>query len=144
MKNPIDKDNVAENPGLLPYPHTVGSVIVKPEDRGLIKSRALSAMQEQTADQLGQIQKQVETLLYQANEIRERIQVSEQIYQAEIRFEPIIGQTYHLYERNGIFKLMMIGPDQWGNSSRKELRYVSSVKLLSDHTWKVSGKVSSE
>ncbi|MBL7932472.1 MAG: DUF2452 domain-containing protein, partial [Bacteroidia bacterium] len=62
MENPIDKDKVAENPGLLPYAHTVGSIVVKPEDRGQIKSRALSAMYEQTDAMLKQIQAQVETL----------------------------------------------------------------------------------
>lgn len=137
MQNPIDKDKVAEYPGLLPYPHSVGGVIIKPEDRGLIKSRALSAMQEQTAAQLAQVQLQLETLLYQANEIRERIQISEKIYQAEMRFEPLIGHTYHLYESNGLFKLMMIGPDQWTPSASTTLRYISTVKLLSDHTWQI-------
>lgn len=135
MKNPIDKDKTAEHPGLLPYPHTIGSVVVKPEDRGLIKSRALSAMKEQTAAQLHQIQKQVELLVAQAHEINHRVEISEKIYQAEIRFEPIIGQIYHLYESEGVYKLMMIGPDQWGKSAGNTLCYVDSVKLLSDHTW---------
>ncbi len=53
--NPIDKDKVAENPGLLPYPHHIGSSIVKPEDVGKLKLRALSAMQQQTNSQLLQI-----------------------------------------------------------------------------------------
>ncbi len=44
MINPIDKDKVAEFPGLLAYPHNIGSIMVKPEDEGKIKSRALSAM----------------------------------------------------------------------------------------------------
>lgn len=137
MKNPIDKDKVAENPGLLAYPHTVGGIVVKPEDKGKIKSRALSAMQEQTATQLGQIQKQVEVLLAQANEIRQRVDVSEKIYQSEIPFEPIIGKDYHLYESNGIYRLMLIGPEEWGRSKKEYLNFIATVKLLSDHTWKV-------
>jgi len=136
VNNPIDKDKVAENPGLLAYPHTIGSVVVKPEDRGLIKSRALTAMQEQTDTMLKQIQMQVETLLYQAQEIRQRIEVSEKIYGAETRFEPVIGQVYHLYESGGIYKLMMIAPAQW-NPEARGLNFISSVKLLSDHTWEV-------
>jgi hypothetical protein len=31
--NPIDKDKVAENPGLLPYAHSVGGPPIKPEDQ---------------------------------------------------------------------------------------------------------------
>lgn len=137
MKNPIDKDKVVEHPGLLAYPHTVGSIVVKPEDRGKIKSRALSAMQEQTAVQLKQIQRQVETLLQQANDIRSRVDVSEKIYQAEISFEPLIGSVYHLYENEGRYKLMLVAPSEWGASKSKNLVYISTVKLLSDHTWQI-------
>ncbi len=95
--NPIDKDKVAENPGLLPYPHHVGGIVIKPEDTGKIKSRALTAMREQTNIQMNQIQKQVELLMQQANDLKERVEISEKIYLADLSFEPIIGQTYHLY-----------------------------------------------
>ncbi|MGZ3902657.1 MAG: DUF2452 domain-containing protein [Bacteroidia bacterium] len=103
--NPIDKDKVTENPGTLPYPHTIGSVVIKPEDKGKIKTRALMAMQEQTNAQLRQIQEQVELLLAQANEITQRVEISERIYQSEIPFEPLIGMVYHLYELNGVNRL---------------------------------------
>ena len=99
MINPIDKDKVAENPGLMEYPHTVGSLTVKPEDVGKLKSRALSAMHEQTDMQLLQIQKQVELLVSQANEIKQRIEISEKIYTAVIAFEPLVGHVYHLYKK---------------------------------------------
>lgn len=137
MKNPIDKDKVTDAPGTLAYPHTIGSVVIRPEDEGRIKTRALSAMQEQTATQLGQIQKQVELLLSQANEIRQRVEISEKIYQSDIPFEPIIGREYHLYESNGRHRLMLIGPAEWGRSKRDHLNFVASVKLLSDHTWAI-------
>lgn len=137
MINPIDKDKVAENPGLLAYPHTIGSIVVKPEDTGKLKSRALSAMREQTGRQLKQIQKQAELLAQQAREIQERLQVSEQIYQAKISFEPFIGHVYHLYEKNDEYVLMLIGPDEWGSARNQHLRFIHSVKLLSDHTWEL-------
>lgn len=137
MQNPIDKDKVADQPGLISYPHTIGSVVVKPEDRGRIKSRALSAMQEQTSSQLKQIQKQVELLLQQAQKIKERIDVSEKIYSAELSFEPFIGKTYHLYEQNGKYKLMLVGPDEWGRSKKDNLNYIHTVRLMSDHTWEI-------
>ncbi|MDO8999230.1 MAG: DUF2452 domain-containing protein [Bacteroidota bacterium] len=137
MINPIDKDKVAENPGLIAYPHNVGSIVIKPEDQGKLKSRALSAMREQTNRQLLQIHKQAELLAKQANELKERVEVSEKIYQAELSFEPFIGNTYHLYKINNTYKLMLIAPNEWGRSKRTYLEYVSSVKLLSDHTWEI-------
>jgi hypothetical protein len=35
--NPINKDKVAENPGLLPYAHTAGGAVIRPEDMGKTK-----------------------------------------------------------------------------------------------------------
>ena len=140
MENPIDKDKVAENPALISYPHHVGSIMVKPEDGGKLKSRALSAMYQQTEGQLQQIQKQVELMLAQANEIKRRISVSEKIYQAKMPFEPFVGNIYHLYRKHDEYILMMIGPDEWGKSKKDYLQFVASVKLLSDHTWEVLGE----
>src|SRR4051812_49184675 len=116
MDNPIDKDKTAENPGLLAYPHHMGSVLVTPEDVGKLKSRALSAMHQQTGMHLHQIQKQVELLMDQARVINKRLEVSERIYSAKISFEPFIGNTYYLYKKEDEYKLMMISPEEWGRS----------------------------
>lgn len=139
MVNPIDKDKIAENPGLIAYPHTIGSVVIRPEDLGKLKSRALSVMREQTDMHLLQIQKQVELLVSQANEIQKRIEISEKIYTAVISFEPLVGHTYHLYEKEHEYRLMMIAPNEWGRSKAGKLAYINSVKLLSDHTWEILG-----
>lgn len=137
MINPIDKDKVAENPGLLPYAHTIGSITVRPEDVGKLKSRALSAMHEQTNKQLQQIQKQAELLAQQANELRRRVEISEKIYTAELSFEPFVGHVYYLYKKEEKHRLMMIAPNEWGRSKKEGLEFISAVKLLSDHTWEL-------
>jgi len=137
MINPIDKDKVAENPGLLTYAHNIGSIVVKPEDVGKLKSRALSAMHEQTNKQLQQLQRQAELIAQQANELKKRVEISEKIYTAELSFEPFIGHTYFLYEKSGKYQLMMIAPDEWGKKKPELLEFISAVKLLSDHTWEI-------
>ena len=49
----------------------------------------------------------------------------------------IISHIYHLYEdENGNFFLMMIGEKEWGRK-KCPLKFISSVKLLADHTWEV-------
>ncbi len=135
--NPIDKDKVTEIPGLISYPHHIGSIVIKPEDAGKLKSRALAAMHEQTNMHLQQIQRQVELLVSQANAIKERMDVSEKIYTAHMSFEPFVGNVYHLYKKEDAYKLMMIAPDEWGKSKPADLEFISSVKLLSDHTWDI-------
>lgn len=134
--NPIDKDKIAENPHLLPYAHTVGGAVIKPLDKGKVKGIAVTAMYEQTEDQLDQIREQIETLLTQAKEIHRRVDVSEKIYLADINFKPVIGKTYHLYERkNGKSVLSMIAPQEWGKEP--PYKFIDTVKLMHDHTWKV-------
>ena len=136
FEKPIDGDKVAENPGLLRYAHNLGSAIVKPIDEGRTKGLAMSAMYEQTGSQLQQIKEQVETLVRQARDIHSRITISEKIYQAEMRFEPLIMNIYHLYETKDLRNILsLVGPDEWGRSC--PYNFVASVKLLSDHTWEV-------
>ncbi len=131
------KDKSAEDPGLIPFPHSVGGAVVKPEDEGRMKGKAMSAMKEQTSHQLHQLYEQMKTLVKQANTIKKRVEVSEKIYLAQMNFEPVIGQTYYLYEKeDGSAVLSMIAPEEWG----KSLPYKSfsvKVRLLSDHTWEV-------
>ncbi len=131
------REKTSENPGLISFPHSVGSALVKPEDKGKIKGRAMAAMKEQTDRQLQQLYEQMKTLARQANDIKNRIEVSERIYMAQINFDPIIGQTYHLYEREDKNDLLsMISPEEWGQESPFKA-YISSVRLLADHTWEI-------
>ena len=66
FENPIDSDKITENPHNLEYGHHSGSALIKPEDEGKLKSRALKAMDHQTDMQLGQIYEQMKLLASQA------------------------------------------------------------------------------
>lgn len=136
--NPIDQEKIAENPHNLPYAHSVASLKIEPNQEGAIKGMALSAMYEQTGSQMQQIQEQVRTLFEQAEKLKERVRISELIYEAEIRFEPVIGQVYHLYQRkNESHVLSMVAPNDWGKDMPFEV-YVAEVRLLADHSWEVN------
>ena len=89
--NPIDKDNITEEPGTLAYGHHRGSFPIIPTKKGVIKNKAMAAMEHQTDIQLLQIKEQMSLLAEQANKIKERVEISEMIYNAEIRFEPLIS-----------------------------------------------------
>lgn len=137
--NPIDKDKTTERPQLLPYAHHVGSAIIKPIDKGRVKGNAMKAMFQQTESQLTQIKEQVETLIRQAQEIHDRIAISEKIYIADFGFKPIIDHIYYLYERNnGEWFVSMVSPKEWGKG--KKFEYIAEVKLLADHTWVIVSK----
>lgn len=131
------KEKITENPSLLPYAHTVGGAIIKPEDQGKIKANALEAMYQQTDMQMDQIYRQIQLLAEQAKEISNRKAISERIYQAEMRFEPLIGRVYYLYERTGKADVLsLIAPHEWGRSKKYDL-CIATAKLLADHTWEI-------
>ena len=134
--NPIDKDKIAENPHLLPYAHTVGGVVIKPIDKGRVKGLSVTAMYEQTENQLNQIREQMHVLLEQAKAIHEKVRVSEIIYLADCGFQPVIGKQYHLYQKkNQNYVLSLVAPLEWGN--HPPYKYIASMKLLADHTWEI-------
>lgn len=138
--NPIDPDHITENPHNLPYAHHAGSALVKPVDVGRVKSRALSAMDHQTDMQLKQLYDQMSLLASQAKGLKDRKTISEKIYLAEMRFEPLINHIYHLYQKDDkTYLLSLIAPDQWGRS-KKTFEFVATVQLLADHTWDVLEK----
>ena len=137
-ENPIDKDKVAENPGTLPYPHTVGGFKIEPVDKGRAKGLAITAMEQQTDIQMNQIYKQMELLANQAKDLQNRRDISQKIYLSEINFEPVIGHIYHLYEKTAeIWIMSLVAPHEWGRRGVPYDAHLATVKLLADHTWEV-------
>jgi hypothetical protein len=121
---------------VLPYSSSVSGAVIRPNEEGIIKHKALTAMEEQTNMQLAQIRKQVELLALQAQEIMKRKELSMMIYNAKLAFKPNIGQTYYLYEKNdGSHMLSLIAPKEWGGGGPFK-RFISAVQLLADHTWR--------
>lgn len=140
----IDLEEMAEkatqNPGTLAYPHHSGSAMVKPEDKGKLKGRAVSAMEQQTDRQMKQLYEQMQVLAGQAKELQVRKEMSERIYAAQMNFEPLIGHRYHLYQKkDGDDVLSMVGPGEWGRSAPFET-FLATVELLADHTWEIIEK----
>jgi hypothetical protein len=121
---------------VLPYSASVAGALIKPTEEGVIRHKALTAMEEQTNMQLGQIRKQIELLALQAQEIQKRKELSLLIYNAKLSFSPVIGQTYYMYEKNdGSHLLSLVSPREWGGGAGPYKRFVAAVKLLADHTW---------
>lgn len=120
---------------VLPYSASVSGAVIKPNEAGVIRHQALSAMEEQTNMQLTQIRQQIELLAIQAKEIQKRKELSMIIYDSKISFAPVIGQTYYLYEKEDTSHIIsMISPKEWGKKS--PYKFIAAVKLLADHTWK--------
>lgn len=137
--NPIDPDKITDSPSNLPYAHTVGGAVIRPTKEGVIRSRSLTAMEQQTDMQLSQIKEQIDLLARQAKEIQDRKMISEKIYSAQINFKPEVNHIYHVYEKeDGKTVLSMIGPSEWGPKPKFK-KFLNTVRLLADLTWAIEG-----
>lgn len=120
---------------VLPYSASVSGAVIRASEEGVIRHKALTAMEEQTNMQLQQIRQQIELLALQAQEIQKRKDLSMLIYNAKLSFKPNIGQTYYLYEKkDGNHLLSLVSPKEWGTSGPFS-KFIAAVKLLADHTW---------
>lgn len=132
----IDTEIYHKQLSVLPYSSSVSGAVIKPNEAGIIRHHALTAMEEQTNMQLTQIRQQIELLAIQAKEIQKRKELSMMIYDAKLSFSPVIGKVYYLYENKEDERLLsMVGPKEWGSKIPYK-SFIAAVCLLADHTWK--------
>lgn len=130
------KEKTADLPGLLEYAHSIGGFSIVPTEQGVIKGNAMQAMKEQTEMHMEQIYDQMKLLAEQANKLKRRAEISFEIYEADMRFKPQVGQTYYLYLKGDRRILSLVSPQEWGDPLPFE-KFLAQVKLLADHTWEV-------
>lgn len=123
---------------LSPIPLSVSSPVIKAEDKNKIRANAVESMHHYAQQEMAMLKKQADLIMQQVRDIEERLKISEQIYASDLRFTPVVNQVYHLYEKENHFTLSLIGPNEWGKSSK--MKFVASVKLLGDHSWDVIKK----
>ena len=120
MKKP---DNVTESPGLLPYGTNVSAPAIKVEDITAWKSINAVKVNHQLQTKFNELKEEYKKLV-------EEYKWNELVYNAKFSFEPVIGQTYHLYiGRDGNIFLSMIEPNQW------KYECVGSFSLDSNNKW---------
>lgn len=120
MKKP---DNVAENPGLLPYGSNIGAPAIKVEDiDGWKQSNAIKVNKE--------FQAKFEELKANYQTLIEEFKWNDFVYSAKYNFEPIVGKVYHLYyNKQGDMFLSLINPSEWN------YEFIGSFKLDSNYKW---------
>ena len=126
---------------LSPIPLSVGSVPIKPEDKGKIRANAVEAMHHYAQQEMDMLRKQADLIMQQVREIEDRLKISEQIYQSEMRFTPVVNQIYHLYEKGDHYAISLIAPNEWGRS-KTVMKHVATIRLLGDHSWQVINRSS--
>lgn len=136
----ILKELIAENPSMMNYPTERGGIAFTPTKEGAIKSKAYAVMNEQIQMQYDQMERQAKLLAQQMQELKERHDLSLEIYKSKLNFEPVAGHTYYLYQlEDDRHQLSMLSPDEWGEKKleKQKMEFKAKVMLLADFTWKV-------
>ena len=73
----------------------------------------------------------------QAQQIKERLEISELIYHAEYNFVPVAGGDYWLVKdtKKDILILCLLGPKDWSTDAPLSYNYIAEVKYLANGLW---------
>ena len=120
-------DNYVPNAHSLPYASDLGAPVIKPDHSlGGWKIGAVHTANKHYEERFNKLKKEFEELAedYKWNEI---------IFNAEMRFKPVIGKEYYLYQKeNGKFYLTLFAPHEkiGGNEG-----YKGKFRLNYDNRW---------
>ena len=116
-------DKVKLTPNLMTYPHHVAAPKIEPVDLSLFNSLQAHKVTKS-------LQKRTDEIAVLIRELQEDYTLNLQLYSAARSFEPVLGECYHLYEKeDGTQFLSLISPREWNK------KYLYSGSLNSDGTW---------
>ena len=106
------------------YPTEIGSLNFKSDDIELFKINKTSKLKNFYNQKFEEIKQEYISLMND-------IEVNERLYNCKYSFEPIIGQTYHMYlDDLGNEFLSIIAPNEW-----KKKTFIGSYLYDSDGRW---------
>lgn len=123
--NIVYSEEQGYNASLLPYATSVGAPVITTDDVVAWKSRGIHSVNKEFENKFQELQLAYQKLMddYKWNEL---------VYNAKFSFEPVIGETYHMYlGDDGIEFLSLIAPNEWNKE------FIASFKLNSDKKWVV-------
>jgi len=118
-----DEETEKYNASLLPYGTSVSAPAIVLDDVGAFKQRGVNKVQKTFSAKY-------QELIDEYHHLVDEVRLNEFIYNSRYSFEPVIGETYHLYEdKFGKYFLSLISPNEWNKI------HVVSVRLNSEHKW---------
>jgi hypothetical protein len=116
-------DNVADNPGILPYGSNIGAPAIKLENIGGWKQKNVEKVNKRIVQRYQELNEEIQKLV-------QEYEINQLVYGAKFNFEPVVGEIYHLYNgKDGITFLSLISPTEWNQP------YIGSFKLDSENKW---------
>ena len=125
------------NRNVTPYATEAGSVkfdlipVEKQKDL-MINHARMYAQQE-----YDRIMELVAVLEKQAQQIKRRLEITDNVHAAEYQFSPVMGNAYWLVWEKRRQKTLLVhtGPKEWSTGIPEDYEYMTHVKYMGDHTW---------
>lgn len=110
------------NTKILPFASNLGGAVIAVPNADAIKKKGLNRASNHLKSELIEIQKKINNFIDDANN-------TQKVYSAKFKFEPIVGETYFLYEGAGENYLSILAPENWGK------KFIGAFRLNSDYKW---------
>jgi len=119
----FDAETQKYTAALTPYATNLGAPAIIPEDITSWKNNNINKVNHQFKSQFEDIKAQYDAMMQQ-------FEYNNLIYSAKFSFEPVLGETYHLYRKeNGEVWLSLISPNECN------FNFVGSFRLDSGKMW---------
>lgn len=126
--NIVYSDEKGYNASLLPYATSVGAPAIRVDDVVSWKSRGIHNVNKEFENKFNELKLQYQKLM-------EEFEWNDIVYNAKFSFEPVVGETYHLYSGDdGLHFLSLIAPEEWNKE------HIGTFKLNSEKKWIVLSK----
>ena len=120
----FDKESQTYNSNILPYGTNIGAPSIIPSGVSHWKNVSINSFNHTFNNKIEIIKKEYEGLI-------EEYSINDMLYKAKMNFEPIIGETYHLYlsDKNEEQFLSLIPPTSWKKTC------IGSFKINHQKLW---------
>ena len=107
---------------LLPYAAKPSGPGIKIPNVAAFKQKGVEKVSKQLQTELEELQNKIKDFVKSAND-------TQKVYAAKFKFEPLVGETYFLYEGKKDHYLSLISPDQWNK------KFLGAFRLSSEYKW---------
>ena len=120
----FDEESQSYNSNILPYGSNIGAPRITPTGVSSWKNISINSFNHTINNKIERIKEEYQDLIDSYN-------INEMLYKANMSFEPIIGETYHLYANDNADEqfLSLIPPNSWKKT------FLGSFKINHQKLW---------
>ena len=118
-----DEENQEYISKLLPYATSNSSPVISIPNVDAFKKKGVDKVSKQFQAELTDLQNKIKSFVTLAAD-------TQQVYSAKFKFEPIVGESYHLYvKKKGENFLSLIAPSNWNKE------HLGTFRLNGEYKW---------